>query len=209
VDVSQAIQPRQASSATADAVVMGASAGALAALLQILPALPADCAVPVLVVVHVPSDRPSVLRGLFAESCRVRVCEAEDKQPIEPGCVYFAPPDYHMLVDRGPVLALSVDAPVLFSRPSIDVLFESAATFYGARLTAVVLSGTSADGAQGLAVVHAAQGHAVVQDPETAEHRIMPEAALAACPRAEVLGLDAIRDLVLGLAGSVAARSVR
>lgn len=187
------------------AVVIGASAGALAALLELLPPLPASYPLSVVVVVHVPTDRPSALSSVFAESCRVRVCEAEDKQPLERGTVYFAPPDYHLLIERGPSLALSVDEPVLFSRPSVDVLFESAAAVYGARLTGVVLSGASADGAQGLAAVHAAGGCALVQAPERAEHRFMPEAALKACPQARALELPQIRALLLALGGKSAA----
>jgi two-component system, chemotaxis family, protein-glutamate methylesterase/glutaminase len=182
------------------AVVIGASAGAIAALGQILPPLPADYPLPLLVVVHLPAERPSSLCRIFAESCRLRIREAEDKLPIEPGTAYFAAPDYHMLVDRGPVIALSVDPPVHFSRPAIDVLFESAAMAYGSRLTGIVLTGTSADGAHGLAAIQGAGGRALVQSAESAEWSFMPDAAQKACPRAQVLDLPGIRDHLLGLA---------
>jgi two-component system chemotaxis response regulator CheB len=176
----------------AQAVVIGASAGAIQALLQILPALPADYALPVLVVVHVPPGRRSELTTLFATRCRVRVGEGEDKAPIEPGTVTFAPPDYHMLVEPGGTISLSADEPVFFSRPSIDVLFESAADAYGPGLVGVVLTGANEDGALGLRAVAEAGGVTLVQDPATAYARAMPQAAIAACGQATVLPLGGI-----------------
>jgi two-component system chemotaxis response regulator CheB len=181
----------------AEAVAIGASAGAIQALLQILPALPEDYALPVLVVVHVPPGRRSELTTLFAAKCRVRVCEGEDKQPIEPGTVTFAPPDYHMLVEPGGTISLSADDPVFFSRPSIDVLFESAADAYGRGLVGVVLTGANEDGARGLRAVAEAGGVTLVQDPATAYARAMPQAALAACRKAKVLGLGGIVEALL------------
>ena len=111
-----------------EAVVIGASAGAVDALSVLLPALPADYPLAVAVVVHLPPDRKSVMAELFQTKCRVRVKEAEDKEPFAPGTVYFAPPDYHLLVEPDRRLSLSSEESVLYSRPSIDVLFESAAT---------------------------------------------------------------------------------
>lgn len=181
----------------AEAVAIGASAGAIQALLQILPALPEDYALPVLVVVHVPPGRRSELTTLFAAKCRVRVCEGEDKQPIEPGTVTFAPPDYHMLVEPGGTISLSADDPVFFSRPSIDVLFESAADAYGRGLVGVVLTGANEDGARGLRAVAEAGGVTLVQDPATAYARAMPQAALAACRKAKVLALGGIVEALL------------
>jgi len=168
-----------------EAVVVGASAGAVEALLGVLPALPASLPVPVLVVVHVPRDRQSALPTLFAERCLVPVLEAEDKLQSEPGRVYFAPAGYHLLVERGGGLALSVDDPVNLSRPSIDVLFESAAWAYGARLLGIVLSGANADGADGLACIRARGGLGWAQTPATARATAMPSAAIAA-------GVDAV-----------------
>jgi two-component system, chemotaxis family, protein-glutamate methylesterase/glutaminase len=177
------------------ALAIGTSAGGIDALGAVLPALPSRLRLPVFVVVHVPPQRASLLVEIFAPRCALAVREAQDKEPVEPGVIYFAPPDYHLLVDRGdrgPQLALSVDAPVNFSRPSIDVLFESAADVYGAALLAVVLSGASDDGARGLAAVVAAGGRAWVQDPAQAYAGAMPRAALARCPAAEVVALEAI-----------------
>src|SRR5215510_9745965 len=113
---------------------------------MVLPALPACLVAPVFVVLHIPREKPSLLVDIFTPKCELPVREAEDKQPIEPGTVYFAPPDYHLLIDEGPALALSSDEAVHFSRPSIDVLFESAADVYGARLLGIILTGASEDG---------------------------------------------------------------
>lgn len=177
---------------TARAIVIGASAGALEALSAILPALPEDFELPVLIVVHVPPDRRSVLSELFEAKCSVPVKEAEDKEPIVGGTVYFAPPDYHLLVETDRCLALSSDEPVLFSRPSIDVLFESAADAYGPALIGVVLTGANQDGAKGLRAIVEAGGTALVQKPQGAFAPAMPEAAIASAPGASVLSLDQI-----------------
>lgn len=174
------------------AVVIGASAGAWDALSVILPALPQTFSLPVMIVVHLPPDRKSLLAELFAEKCGMDVAEAEDKEPILGGMVYFAPPDYHLLVETNSTLSLSSDEPVLFSRPSIDVLFESAADAYGPALTAIILTGASEDGARGLAAVIAAGGTAIVQRPEDAYAAAMPQAALARSPGARVLSLEEI-----------------
>ena len=174
------------------AIVVGASAGALEALSVILPDLPTNYRLPVLVVVHVPPDKKSVLVDLFRQKCRVGVHEAEDKEPILGGNVYFAPADYHLLVEKDGSISLSSDEPVLYSRPSIDVLFESAADAYGPDLIGVVLSGANQDGSNGLKAIVDAGGTALVQRPEGAFASAMPQAALAACPTAEVLSLEKI-----------------
>jgi two-component system chemotaxis response regulator CheB len=171
-----------------EAVVIGGSAGAISALGQLLPSLPAGFP-PVLVVVHIPASSPSLLVDVFAPRCAMRVCEAAPGEPIARGSVYFAPADYHLLVEPDRRCALSIDPPVHFSRPSIDVLFESAARAYGAGLAGVVLSGASRDGEAGLRAVHAAGGLAFVQEPGEAETAEMPKAALAGVPDARVLCL--------------------
>jgi two-component system chemotaxis response regulator CheB len=178
----------------AEAVVIGASAGALEALSVILPALPAGFRLPLIVVVHVPPDKRSVLAELFQAKCRIPVREAEDKEPISRGTVYFAPSDYHLLVETEKSLSLSSDEPVLFSRPSIDVLFESAADAYGSALIAIILTGANQDGAQGMKAVAEAGGVALVQNPEGAFASAMPEAAIEMCPGARVMSLDAIAE---------------
>ena len=174
------------------AVVIGVSAGALEALSVILPALPAGFSLPVMIVVHIPADKRSVLAELFRAKCRIPVREAEDKEPISNGTIYFAPPNYHLLVEADRSLALSSDEPVLFSRPSIDVLFESAADAYGAALIGVILTGANSDGAKGMRAVVEAGGQAIVQSPAEAFAAAMPEGAMALCPTARVLTLSEI-----------------
>lgn len=183
----------------ARAVVIGASAGGVQALLALLPSLPADFNLPILVVLHVPADRSNVLAPLFASKCALAVKEAEDKEPVEPGVIYFAPSDYHLLVEADGSLALSSDEPVNYSRPSIDVLFESAADAYGPGLVGLVLTGANEDGAAGLKAVAAAGGLTFVEDPASAHARTMPEAALRACPVAQVMSLARILEVLKGL----------
>jgi two-component system chemotaxis response regulator CheB len=175
-----------------EAIIIGASAGALEALSIILPALRADYKLPLLIVVHVPPDKRSVLAELFQAKCAIEVREAEDKEPIQGGTAYFAPPDYHLLVEKNKSLSLSDDEPVLYSRPSLDVLFESAADAYGPGLTAIVLTGANQDGAKGLRAVAEAGGTAIVQSPQGAYATAMPEAAIAECPSARVMLLKEI-----------------
>ncbi len=182
-----------------EAVVIGGSAGAIRALGEILPGLPVTFP-PILVVIHVPPSATSLLAPIFAPHCFMRVCEAEPFQPLLHGSVYFAPADYHLLVETDRRCSLSIEPPVLFSRPAIDVLFESAAEAYGASLVGLVLTGASRDGAQGLSAVHAAGGCAIVQEPATAEVDLMPKAALAAVPSARVIRLSEITRQLLFLA---------
>jgi two-component system chemotaxis response regulator CheB len=179
-----------------EAVVIGASAGGVEALGALLPALPPGVRASIFVVVHLRRERPSLLPELFAARCRLPVYEAEDKQAVEPGTIYFAPPDYHLLLEDGPRLALSVDDLVNFSRPSIDVLFESASDVYGERLMAIVLTGGNSDGARGLVAVRRAGGLTVVQDPKNAQAPMMPEAALETGAAEWVLPLDRIAELL-------------
>ncbi len=179
-----------------DAIVIGTSAGGVEALSTLLPALPARLRAAVFIVLHLPRERPSLLVEIFQPKCSVPVREAQDKEPIIPGTVYFAPPDYHLLVDVGPQLALSADELVHFSRPSIDVLFESAADWYQRRLLGVILTGANQDGAAGLAAVHQAGGLTIVQQPDTAHAPLMVESALKRSPVDMVLTLEEIAGLL-------------
>jgi two-component system chemotaxis response regulator CheB len=165
------------------------------ALLPLLPGL-GPTSPPVLVVLHLPRDRPSLLRGIFARACSIPVYEALDKQPLRKGELVFAPPDYHLLLERGPELSLSIDPPVHFSRPSVDVLFASAADLFRERLLAIVLTGGNEDGAAGAAAVRRLGGRVVVQDPSSARAPAMPQAALAQVPDAVVLSLQEIGALL-------------
>ncbi len=175
-----------------DAIVIGASAGGVEALSWLLPALPRSLKAAVFVVLHLPRERPSLLVEIFQPKCALPVREAEDKEPVEPGTVYLAPPDYHLLLDDGPQLSLSADEPVHFSRPSIDVLFESAADLYRQRLLGILLSGANEDGAEGAAAIQRAGGVTVVQHPDGAHSSQMPASALKRFAPSHVLELDGI-----------------
>ena len=170
-------------------IVIGGSAGALDALSTILGELPATFNLPLLLVLHLPPDRPSYLAQVLALHTQLKVKEAEDKEPARPGTLYVAPANYHLLLERGGVLSLSADDVVLFSRPSIDVLFESAADSYGERAMGVLLTGANEDGARGLASIRSAGGKTLVQSPATARVSAMPEAALRVNPDHHVLPL--------------------
>ena len=181
---------------TVDAIVIGTSAGGVEALSVLLPALPADLRAAVFIVLHLPRERPSLLADIFSHKCALPVCEADDKRPIERGRVYFAPPDYHLLIDEGPSLALSADEEVHFSRPSIDVLFESAADVYRERLLGIILTGASEDGAAGIDAVRRAGGATIVQQPASARVPLMVESALKRGPVDLVLTLDQIAGVL-------------
>lgn len=181
------------------AVAIGASAGGVEALCALLPALPAGLRAVVFVVIHLPRERPSLLASVFQARCALPVVEAQDKEPVAAGTVYVAPPDYHLLLDEGPRIALSTDEPVNFSRPAIDVLFESAADLYRERLLAIVLTGANQDGAAGLAAVRKCGGVAVVQDPESAQVALMPAAALQRNPTSLVMSIGDIGRLLATL----------
>lgn len=170
-------------------VVVGASLGGLAGLRVLLAGLPREWLVPIAVVQHRVRDADDLLALALQEACPLRVLEPRDKEPLREGHVYLAPGDYHLLVE-GDHLALSTEAPVLHSRPSIDVLFESAAEARGPGVVGVVLGGASGDGARGAARIKARGGAVVVEDPDEAEAPAMPRAALASAD--EVLPLAAI-----------------
>ena len=183
-------------------VAVGASWGGLHAIERVLGALPPDFRPAVVIAQHRRNDgRDGVLERLLDGRCALQVSEAEDKQTLLPGTVVVAPADYHLLVERRGTASLSVDEPLHFSRPSIDILLGSAADAYGDRAAGIVLTGANADGAVGLAKIAARGGVAIVQDPETAERREMPDAALWATPEARVMALQDIGPALVALAG--------
>lgn len=160
-------------------VVIGASWGGLRALNVILPGLPEGFPAAVVIAQHRRPDSPrDTMTSLLQKDCRLPVIEVEDKQAIEAGRVYLAPPDYHLLVEEG-YFSLSIDELVQYARPSVDVLFESAADAYGNRVIAVVLTGLNEDGSGGIARVKEAGGRVIVQHPSSAEKADMPQAAIA------------------------------
>jgi two-component system chemotaxis response regulator CheB len=184
-----------------DVVAIGTSWGGLEALRILLRGLPSDLDAAVVVAQHrAPGSHRSAFRDLLGAVTLLTVREADDKQPLVHGHVFLAPPDYHLLVE-GSHLALSLEEPVAFSRPSIDVLLESAAESYRERCAGVVLTGANEDGARGLARIHDLGGAAVVQDPSSAERPEMPRAALAAVPDARIARLDEIAAVLVDLCG--------
>jgi two-component system, chemotaxis family, protein-glutamate methylesterase/glutaminase len=162
-----------------DLLLIGGSAGVLDVLRLVLPSLSPTLPVPVVIVVHLPERSPELLPMVLKSATSLPLRFVEDKEPLLGGTIYFAPPGYHLLLESSHSAALSIDPPVWFSRPSIDVLFESAADAYAPRVLAVLLTGASTDGAAGLHAVHAAGGLTVVQTPHAAEAPIMPAAAIA------------------------------
>lgn len=164
-----------------EAIVVGGSAGALEALRLMLPALTTTAA-PLAIVLHLPRQGGDLLQEVLQPYCAAPVKQAEDKETLAAGTVYLAPPGYHLLIEDDRSFAFSVDDPINFSQPAIDVLFESAAHTYGSALLAILLSGASDDGAAGLATVKATGGCIVVQDPASASAAYMPSAAAERCP---------------------------
>lgn len=181
-------------------VGIGTSWGGLAALTKLLGDLPTDFSIPLVVVQHRSRDSERLLVQLLQDATDLRVCEIEDKDPLTPGTVHVAPANYHVLIEAG-YASLTIEEPVRFSRPSIDVMLTSAADTYGSAAIGVVLTGANEDGARGLAHVTKRGGVGLVQDPKTAEIPIMPAAAIRAVPTAEVLTLPALgrRLIELGL----------
>jgi len=195
--------------AAVDAIVLGASAGGVEALLALLGALPSSFVLPIVAVVHIPRDTPSLLVEVLGARAHIPVREAEDKDVLLPGLV-IAPPDYHVLLDvdcgrrhraqaQDVHLALSNDALVSYCRPSIDVLFQSAAEVLGSRVAGIVLTGANADGALGLRAIKASGGLCAVQSPDEAPARAMPEAAIASAQPQLVAPLNDITQWIIAL----------
>jgi two-component system, chemotaxis family, protein-glutamate methylesterase/glutaminase len=172
-------------------VVIGASLGGLHAVRTLLSALPEDFGPAIAVVQHRHRSSDDRLSGLLASVTPLQVIDVVDKQPVEPGKVFLAPPDYHLLIDEGR-FSLSVDELVNYSRPSIDLLFESAADAYGSGTVAVVLTGANDDGARGARKIRLAGGTVIVQDPATAEAPAMPRAAVELAGADQILPLEQI-----------------
>ena len=181
---------------TIEAVVIGASAGGVNALLQVLPVLRAGYRLSIIVVLHVMSGRHSQLVDVFQRRVALPVREAGDKEDIIPGTLYFAPAGYHLLVEVDRSFSLSCDAPLHFSRPAIDATMESAADAYGAALAGVLLTGANNDGAAGLAAIGQAGGLTVVQDPQEAQVNLMPLEAIRRQRPDLVLTLDGLARLL-------------
>ncbi len=186
-----------------EAIVIGGSAGALDALLAIVPALPDQISCPIVIVLHLPPAQPNLVPEILARVSARAVYEAEDKAPLRDRTIYVAAPNYHLLIERNRSLSLSVDEPVQHSRPAIDVLFASAADAYGPAVVGLVLSGANQDGAEGLWQIQEAGGVAIVQAPATASCSMMPEAAVRRVgPSAHVVPLLDLGPFIARLVGA-------
>lgn len=168
----------------------------MTALGELLPVFPANYPLPIVVALHLHPWQDRYFLQHFNERCALNVEEADEKETPQAGHVYFAPPNYHLLFERNRTFSLSIDERVHYSRPSIDVLFESAAEAFGARLIGVILTGANNDGANGLSQIKQAGGLAIVQDPETAESPYMPKSAIAATTPDYVLSATEIGNLL-------------
>lgn len=178
------------------AVVIGSSAGGLKALESIFSMLSKDFPIPLLIAQHLTADSEGMLANILAGKTSLTVREASDKETLQPGTAYLAPANYHLLVEDQDLISLSVDSKENYSRPSIDVLFESAADVYGPDLIGVILTGASADGALGLQKIQKRGGLTIVQDPRTAESKLMPESALKRFRPDHVLPLQEIGNFL-------------
>jgi two-component system chemotaxis response regulator CheB len=176
-------------------ILIGTSWGGLAALRTLVSALPADFPIPVVIVQHRHRDSDTMLARFLQGLTGLSVCEVEDKQPVEPGKVFIAPANYHLFIEHG-FFSLSLDAPVRYSRPSIDVAMMSAADAYGHRAVGIVLTGANADGSAGLRRMADAGALAVVEEPSSAEMPVMPQAALKAVPTARVFTIERMAEFL-------------
>ena len=183
-------------------VAIGASAGGVDALIALLADLPARWRLPLVVVLHLPEDHESRLPAVFADRLHLSVQEAQDKAPVAPATLYFAAPGYHLSLERERCFSLSCEPPVLFSRPSIDVLMSSAADAYGPAVAGLLLTGANDDGAQGLAQIRRGGGITAVQDPADAQSGTMPRAALRTHQPDLVAPLPALREFLLQMDAS-------
>lgn len=181
------------------AIVIGVSAGGLRALSEILSALPREFPVPVIIVQHRGSSSRPRLEEILNQRAAITVVQADEKARPEAGRVYLAPDNYHLLIERDQSFSLSVDERVNYSRPSIDVLFESASEVYLDRLIGVILTGASHDGSRGLKKIHSLGGYTIVQSPESADSRTMPQAAICASDPDEIVDLHEIADRLIAL----------
>lgn len=184
-----------------EVIVIGASAGGVTAIQRIIRSLTSSVRSPIVVVQHLAKYARTELPLVYIAGDGRPVIEVEDKMPLERGRIYFAVPDYHLLFEKDRSFALSQDDPIHFSRPSIDVTFESAAHIFGSGAMGILLTGANRDGAQGLCKIRDRGGRVIVQDPGEAEVAIMPQAAVNLCGPERVLALDRISDYLNALTG--------
>ncbi len=180
-------------------IVIGASAGGLSALEKLLTPLPADFGIPIVVVQHVSPHSESYLPTYLNDRAQLKVKEADEKEVVKPGTVYIAPPNFHVLMEEDHSISLSVEEKVNFSRPSIDVLFETATDVFRNKLIGIVLTGGNQDGALGLKAIKDNGGLTIVQSPEEAQVSVMPDIAIKTTNPDHILPLEKISSLLIKL----------
>lgn len=178
---------------------MGASAGGLEAMIKILSELPQNFPLPFIIVQHRAKDERQLLEEVIQVKCKIAVKQADEKENIKPGTVYFAPADYHLLVEEDMSFSLDSDMYVNYSRPSIDVLFESASEVYREGLIGIILTGTNSDGAEGIKAIRINGGTTIAQNPKSALHPYMPQAAINTGSIQYILEVDEIKEFLLNL----------
>lgn len=182
-----------------EAVVIGASAGGLATLSGILKGLPVDFRLPLIIIQHRAKDERMLLEEVLQAKCVIRIKQADEKEKIEGGVAYIAPADYHLLIEKDRSFSLTCDEPVNFSRPSIDLLFETAAEVYMNKLIGIILTGASNDGAAGIQAIRRRGGFTIAQDPANATFPVMPRAAINTGSVLTVFTLEEIREFLLDI----------
>ncbi|MFV8342983.1 chemotaxis protein CheB [Flavobacterium sp. XS2P39] len=180
-----------------DAIVIGVSSGGLNALKIIFAALPVHFNIPIIIVQHLGAHSDSNWIKILNEKSHLDIKEADEKEKIEKGKIYFAPPNYHLLIEKDKTFSLTIDQRVSFARPSIDVLFETAAEAYTNKLIGVVLTGSNYDGTEGIKRIKQCGGLAIIQDPKTAESAYMPASAIKAIVPDYVLSLEDIAEVLI------------
>lgn len=181
------------------AIVIGSSAGGINALTKVLSVLPADFSLPIIIVQHLHPESGHHLPHILGTKSALKIKQADEKELIKKGWVYLAPPNYHLLIEEDFTFSLSLESPVNYSRPSIDVLFESAVYAYRQHLIGIILTGANHDGSLGLKKIKETGGFTIVQDPKTAEADAMPKSAIASTQIDKILPLQEIGLYLLQL----------
>lgn len=181
------------------AVVIGVSAGGLHALIHVLGKLPADYFLPIIVVQHRGKEYKILLEEILQTKCLLKVKQADEKEPIQSGFIYIAPPDYHLLIEQDETFSLTSDRLIKHSRPSIDLLFTTAAEVYKEKLIGIILTGASSDGAEGIRDIKKEGGYTIAQDPKTAEYPYMPQSSITIGAIQTILTLEEIKSYLMQL----------
>ena len=184
-----------------EAIVIGVSSGGVIALNTILRHLPSDFALSIIIVRHQHPHSDDFLARFLDARCSLTVKQADEKEIIMPGKIYIAPPNYHLLIEEDKTFSLSTNKHIHFARPSIDVLFETAANAFNNRLVGIILTGANDDGSHGLKKIKESGGLTIVQDPDTAEVNTMPKAAIASTKVDYILPLEKIGPFICTLYG--------